>query len=167
MHHRQDQRYRLRRLIGGHDHGSVLVRLRQLDRGELALQQGGREEMPVPVPQPLLKPLTVEIQEDQPRLRTAIEQQIAIGPPQRGTGDHHRFPGRDASVHPGRDGSQPGPAVLVGERDAGVHLLDVLCRVEVVGVGETPVQPAGQHGADRGLAAARYSGHDHDHLRGP
>src|SRR3712207_7549905 len=38
--------------------------------------------------------------------------------------------------------AQPRPAVVVGQRDAGAHLLDVLRRVQVVALGEVPPQPA-------------------------
>src|SRR5262249_32287224 len=62
---------------------------------------------------------------------------------------------------PGGNAVQPGPAVLIGERQAAVHLLDVGRRVEPVALLEDPVQPVCEHRRNRTLAAAR-DAHHHD-----
>jgi hypothetical protein len=132
----------------------VLAGLGRLQGVELSAEQLPGEEVAVPGRQPPGQHLGVGGQEDDPGAGPAVQQQVPVGAPERRAGDHGRLALRDALVHPGPDGPQPGPAILVGERDPGPHLLDVRGRVEIVGVGEPPAQAAGQQGAHRRLAAA-------------
>jgi hypothetical protein len=58
-------------------------------------------------------------------------------------------------------GRQPGLAVLVCQRDAGMHLGAVSFGVKVVGVGEPPACFRSQQFANRGLARPGYP-HEHE-----
>src|SRR4051812_37551044 len=66
---------------------------------------------------------------------------------------------------PGGQAAQPGPAVVVVERNPGPHLLDVGGRVEIVALGELPAQPVDETGGDGRLAGAA-DAHDDDRGRG-
>src|SRR5277367_6386093 len=55
---------------------------------------------------------------------------------------------------------QPGLAILIGQRDAGMHLCLIGFGMEVVSVGKTPACLRSQQFADRGLARPGYS-HEH------
>src|ERR1700754_331162 len=57
------------------------------------------------------------------------------------------------------DGVQPGPAIFVGERMPGAHLLDIAFRVKPVTVLEAPVQSFGKLACHRGFAGTGYA-HD-------
>jgi hypothetical protein len=69
---------------------------------------------------------------------------------------------RPPFVDPSPDRLQPGPAIGIGERLPGGHLLDVGRRVEAVGIGVLPAEATGQHRAHGGLAAAGDPGDQND-----
>src|SRR5208337_3088239 len=58
---------------------------------------------------------------------------------------------------------EPGLAVLVSQRDAPAHLLDVLRWMVVVGVTELPAEFGSHHLANGRFARARNTHEDHDH----
>lgn len=62
--------------------------------------------------------------------------------------------GRARLVDPGGDGPEPRPAVLIRERHAALHLLDIGGRVEPVGVLEGPIEPVRQHRGKYSVAAS-------------
>src|SRR5689334_23192869 len=88
---------------------------------------------------------------------------VAIGALEGRAGDHPMLAAPPLMVDPGGDRIEPGPAVGIGERRAGAHLLDVLQRMKAVTVPEGPSEALGEALADRRLAAAR---HTHDDERG-
>src|SRR6266550_6707926 len=65
-------------------------------------------------------------------------------------------------TNPGGDGMKPRPAVLIRQRLAMMHLLDVGLRMEPVAVFIDPMQPVGEHRCNRALAAAGNSHHQDD-----
>ena len=71
--------------------------------------------------------------------------------------------------HPSEDVVQavePGDAVFVGERDAGVHLLAIGFAVVVVAFGEFPAGQRDERVGDGGLSGAGDSHDDDDHVCG-
>jgi hypothetical protein len=80
--------------------------------------------------------LPVGEQEDEPRFRAAVQQRLAVGAPQGGTGHDCGLARGDPFIHPAADGVQPRPAIGVGERVARAHFLDVAGRVERIRVSE-------------------------------
>src|SRR6476620_7276086 len=79
----------------------------------------------------------------EPDRGAVLAEQVAVDAAQRRARDHRG----DARVlllaHPVADEAQPRPAVLVGERDTAVHLLDVGLGMERVTLGEQPVHAHG------------------------
>src|ERR1035438_7554057 len=153
-------------IAGRDDADHVPAGLRRLEGVELGPEQLSGEEVTVPGGEPPGEHVPADGQEDHLGLRAAAEQQVAIGALERRAGDHGGFVPGDAFVHPGPDGPQPWPAVVVGQRQAGPHLLDVRGGMEVISVGERPAPPPGEHGPHRRLATAGQAGHDQDHGAG-
>src|SRR5579875_1022024 len=149
--------------VGTDDGDRALAGLRQLQGGELAAEQLAGKEMTLADGDPAGQQGGIGGQDDHPCRRASAQQQVPVAPPQRGAGDHRGLAVGDPRVHPRPDRLQPRPAVLVGQRDAGPHLRDVRGRMELIRVGETPVQPPGDQGADRRLAASRHASQDQDH----
>jgi len=56
--------------------------------------------------------------------------------------------GMAATVNPSGDRIQPGPTVLIGERNAAVHLLDVRGRVKPVAILKFPSHASGKQRSD-------------------
>src|SRR5690242_21242229 len=71
------------RVAGGYHGHHPLVRLGWLQVGELAAEQILGEEVAVPGGQPPDQHLAVRGQEDHPRLRPAVKQQVTVGSPER------------------------------------------------------------------------------------
>jgi hypothetical protein len=63
---------------------------------------------------------------------------------------------------PGGAGVQPAPPILVGERNAIVHLVDVGSRMEPIGVLELPSQAQSEKRSHGRLPASRNAHHDHN-----
>jgi hypothetical protein len=163
---RADLSHRVLRRPLRDDNEHVLLVVRYLLVGELAVQQFLGKEVPVPPGQMAAESVAVDEQIDQPDFGAAAQQRVAVAAPQRGAGHDGRFARRIALVHPGADRTEPGPAIGVGERLAAPHLLDVRGRVERVGVGERPVQLSSQQRPNGSLAAARGPSDDQDHAAG-
>ena len=105
--------------------------------------------------------LAVALEEHQPDIAAVADQDVAIDAAQRRAGDDAVTAGLPGRVDPGGDRAQPGPAILVGQRLAVMHLLDIRGRVEPVAVLVDPMQAVRQHRRDRALAGAG-DAHDHD-----
>jgi hypothetical protein len=161
----QDQRDGLLRGVHDRDDQAPLARMRRLEVGQLGVEHRGLEEVPGAAGHPLGDQRPVAVQEDQLDLGAAAGQQLAVRALERRAGRHAGGAGPGPSLDPAGDGAQPGQPVLVGERDPGAHLLDVGGRVEVVGLGVVPAQPAGQALADGRLAAAGHPDHQQDGRR--
>jgi hypothetical protein len=67
---------------------------------------------------------------------------------------------RDDRMH----GGKPGRAVAVGQRLASSHPLDVVARLQIVGVHERPSEFCCERPPDRRLASAGGSHHHNHHL---
>src|SRR5262245_25889442 len=145
----------LARMRNDRDHDRVLVGLRRVDCPELAVEQGGWHEMPVACRQPARDQVPPALKIDDADIGALANQDIAIGAFERRAGDGAMIPDAPRRVDPGGNAMQPGPAVLIGQRLAGVHLPDVGLRVEPVAVLVDPVQPVREHRRNRALAAAR------------
>ena len=152
----------LRRAVGAHDK-RVLRRSRDLQVSELAVEQSRLEEMPVPGGEPGRVHVMTDIQEHEPCGRTPVQERIPVGALEGRARHDAGLARRGALVHPGGDRTQPGPPVVVGQRYSGGHLGDAGGGVKGIAVSEGPAKPACQQGADRRLAAARDTGHHHDH----
>ena len=110
--------------------------------------------MPLAVGHALLEliGLSEQVDEEDPALRTG--EQVAIGALERRAGDDRLDVLGSTLAHPVAHGLQPGPAILVGQRDAAAHLVDIGPGVEVVGLGDGPAQCVVKVECGRGLAAA-------------
>lgn len=94
-----------------------------------------------------------------PDRRMAAAQKVPVRPLE-GRARHDRGGRRGFLLaDPAGDRREPGPAVLVGQRVAGAHLLNVRRRVEVVPLRRRPTKPIGEGPHDRGFAG---TGHAHD-----
>src|SRR5262249_6409623 len=107
------------------DDDGVLIGLRLFERGELARKQRRWHEMAVTRGNPARDQVLAPFEIDETHVRALIDENVAIGTLERGAGDDTMIAGFARRVDPGGNGLEPGPAVLVGERDAAVHLLDV------------------------------------------
>src|SRR5262245_15103644 len=151
----------LARMRNDRDHDRVLVRPRLFQCRELAVEQRGGHEMPIACRQPPCDQVPRALQIDDADIAALANQDIAIGAFERRAGDGPVIPDAPRRVDPGGNAMQPGPAVLVSQRLAGVHLPDVGLWVEPVAVLVDPVQPVRKHRRNRTLAATRDS-HHHD-----
>src|SRR5262249_36198497 len=151
----------LARMRSNRNHDRMLIRLRRFEGRELAVEQGRWHEMPVARRQPTRDQIPPAFEIDDADVGALADQDIAIGAFERRACDGAMVAGAPSRVDPGGDALQPGPAILVGERLPGVHLLDVGLRVEPVALLEDPIQPVGEHRRDRALAAPGYA-HHHD-----
>jgi hypothetical protein len=86
---------------------------------------------------------------------------LAIAALQRRAREDHVARLRCHLAQPVDDAVEPRPAIVVGERDAGAHLLDVGGRMQVVRVDQRPAEGGRERRADRRLARSRHA-HQHD-----
>src|SRR5271168_269356 len=82
----------------------------------------------------------VTLEVDQTDVCTITDKNIAVAALQRGTCDDIMSTRTTRLIDPGGDRVQPGPPILVGERNAAVHLVDVGSGMEPIGVLEFPLQ---------------------------
>ena len=151
----------LNRGVDGNGDG-VFVGAGRLQGLELALQQRRRHEMSFPRRQPACDQIVCAIEVDDAHVVAAMHQHVAIGALERRTGDYDMASTPADLVDFVGDGLQPGPAVLIGQRLSGAHLLHIGLRVKPVAVLIGPAKSFGQFLADRGFAGA---GHAHHHDR--
>src|SRR4051794_9586804 len=142
------------------DDRALLVVAELLERVELRVQQRGGHEVLGAQLHPLLqdRERRLEVHEEG---RRRIAEHVAVGPLQCGAGDDGRRTFVVLDRDQLRDRLEPRPAVLVGQRDALLHLLDVLAGVQGVALDELAVQLVGQLFADGGLPGPR-DPHHHD-----
>lgn len=131
--------------------------LRPLQCGELAGEQTGRHVVAGPGGEPAQQLVTVGVHEHESRWSwDYLPQEIAIGFSQgRATGHRHPVATDGASKV-----IQPGPAIVIRQRDTGVHLGARFGGVEVVAFQKRALERAGERCAERRLATAGYSHHD-------
>ena len=91
---------------------------------------------------------------------TIANQDIAVAAFQSRACDNAARAQTTVAVDPSGDRVQPGPTILVGERNTVVHLLDVCSRVKPIGVLELPSQARSEKCADGGFPRARNSHHN-------
>jgi hypothetical protein len=159
----QDPFHNLTRLWLDRDNDWILVRSRLLKRLELAVQQISRHEMIMTGGDTACDESLVPFEINQPDVRPVPNQDIAISSFQRGTGND-AVPARSARlVDPGGNRVQPGPAILIGKRNAGVHFLDIGRRMKPVCIFEFPAKAQSEKRSDRRFPASRNAHHDHNH----
>src|SRR6266571_2631716 len=122
---------------------------------ELAVQQARRHEVTVAGGHASRDQRLAALQIDETYVPAAVDDDVAIAALERRAGEHDVPAGAARFVDERGDGVEPRPAVLVGERDALVHLLDIGGRVEPIAVLEFPAEAPGQQRADGALAGAR------------
>src|SRR5262245_8868292 len=83
---------------------------------------------------------------DETDIATRADQHVTVPALERRARDDAMSAAAPNLVDPAGDRVQPRPTVLVGERDALVHFLDVGGRVKPVAILERPVQAPGEHG---------------------
>ena len=104
----------------------------------------------------------VAFQVDQADVDATADQNIPVAALQRGAGDDGVSARKARVVDPAGDRRQPGPAILVRERDAAMHLVDVGGRMKPIGVLELPPKARREQRSDRRLARPRYAHDDHN-----
>src|SRR6266550_1852917 len=108
------------------DGDRVFVGGRRFQRGKLAVEQADRHEMAMTGPGPLANQLPRAFEINQPDLRAITNDNVAIAPLQRRTGDHPGIAPGAPCVDPGGNRGEPRGTVLVVEWMTGLHLRDVL-----------------------------------------
>ena len=160
---RQDLRHDLARLRLDRDDDGIFVRSRFLQRFELAVKQASRHEMLMAGGDTACDQRLVTLEIDQTDVCTITDQNIAVAALQRGARDDAMSARTTRLVDPGGDRIQPGPTILIGERNTAVHLVDVGGRMKPIGVLELPSQMQCEERADGRLPASR-NAHDDHHL---
>src|SRR5690348_3805987 len=91
--YREDSRDRVRRalLAAGHDGYARLAGLGRFEGSELRAEQPLGKEVTGPGGHPPVRLVAVYAQEYHPRLGAPVEQFLAVGALERGTGHHRRF----------------------------------------------------------------------------
>ena len=141
-----------------------LVVPERFEGGQLAGQQGRRHVVARAVLHPVEDDVGLGGDVQEPHVRAALAQQVAVDPAQGRAGDHRGLAAALLGRDPVADGLEPRPAVLVGERGAAAHLGDVGLGVEGVALGELPAEHGGQPLRDRRLPAPGDT-HDDDDVR--
>jgi hypothetical protein len=159
----QDPSHNLARLRLDRDNDWILVRSWLLKRLELTVQQISRHEMVMTGGETACDESFVPLEINQADVRPVPNQDIAISSFQCGTGND-AVPARSArSVDPGGNRVQPGPAILIGKRNAGVHFVDIGRRMKPVCIFEFPAKAQSEKRSDRRFPASRNTHHDHNY----
>jgi hypothetical protein len=101
-----------------------------------------------------------EIDEAQVRGAAVGAKNVAIGPLERGAGDHESAAGVLSVADATGEGAKPWNAVVVREWNAGRHARHVLGGVIFISVDEVDAECTRERGADQTLAGAGDSHHD-------
>ena len=159
----QDPSHNLTRLWLDRDNDWILVRSWLLKRLKLAVQQISRHEMVMTGGETACDESLIPFEINQADVRPVPNQDIAISSFQCGTGND-AVPARSARlVDPGGNRVQPGPAILIGQRNAGVHFVDIGRRMKPVCIFEFPAKAQSEKRSDRRFPASRNAHHDHNH----
>src|ERR1051326_4552472 len=118
--------------------------------------------MPVTGSEALSNQRGTSLQVHKLHLRPSVEC-LPVGAFQRRAGQHNVATTGDPTQDRLAKVIEPGWTIFVSKRNAVAYFLNIHRRVEVVGVGEFPVELLGQQPPDGGLAAADYSHDDYDH----
>src|SRR5262245_45340272 len=122
----------------------LLARTRFLEGIDLALQQTRRHEMAATPRQALGDQVSAAAKVNELYFRPVADDDLAIGPLERGASDDPRLLLGALIVDPSGDALQPGLAVRIGQRDSGMHLGDVRLRMERVALLEGPAEARSQ-----------------------
>lgn len=85
---------------------------------------------------------------DEAHVPAFADQNIAVAALERGAPDDAACPRGARLVDPGGNRAQPRPAVLIGQRNALPHLVDVRRRMKRIGVAELPLERSGEERSD-------------------
>ena len=139
-------------LIGGPrriDPQRFFARIWFLQSVDLRLQQACRHEMAIAPRQVFGDEVAAPAKVDKPHFRPITDDDLTIGPLQRGASDDPRLLLGALSVNPRGHALKPRTAVRIVQRNAGVHLCDVRRGVKRVALLEGPAQPHRQLVRDR------------------
>src|SRR5262245_32896223 len=136
------------------DMDRIFVGVWLLQNVQLAVEKAGRPQWPFPLGEAGREERPIPAQIDHAHLRSSVGQEIAIAAPQRRAGDHAGRAELPPLIDQSRDLLEPGPSVALIGRMAGLQLGEGRRRMKVVAFLERPVQPFGEDGRDRRLAAA-------------
>ena len=121
-------------------------------RGSIeTLKQALRHEMLVTGSDAACDQLLIALEMDEMNVGTIANQDIAVAAFQSRACDNAARAQTTVAVDPSGDRVQPGPTIVVGERNTVVHLLDVCSRVKPIGVLELPSQARSEKCADGGF----------------
>ena len=130
--------------------GERMTRL--LQRGELAVEEGGRGEVAGARVEARGELCARAVKVDEFHAAGVGDELIAVGFLERGAGEDGVFAGGEAGVDVGAHGGEPRGAVGVGEGFTGGEFGDVGGRVKIVGIGKVPAEGVGEQAADGGFA---------------
>ena len=99
---------------------------------------------------------------DEAHVPAFADQNIAVAALERGAPDDAACRRGARLVDPGGNRAQPRPAVLIGQRNALPHLVDVRRRMKRIGVAELPLERSGEERSDSRFAASGNAHHDKD-----
>src|SRR5689334_23984603 len=115
--------------------------------------------MAAPVREPSLDQLPRACEIDEPNIPAVPDDDFAVMALQRRASDNPALALPAPYIDPRRDGGEPGSPVFIIERVSGLHLRDVLRRVQRIAFLKQPAKPPRERLADGRLARAR---HAHD-----
>src|SRR5579872_1838415 len=108
------------------------------------MQQASRHEMFMTNGKTAGNQCFVTLQIDQTNVCAVADQNIAVATLQCGARDDTMCARAARLVDPASDRAEPGPTVLVAERNAVVHLVNVRRRMKPIGILKLPSQTAGK-----------------------
>src|SRR6478609_8626009 len=161
----EDRVRQLLRRGGDVERVAVLVVGQGLERGELGVEERRRHEVAGTVRHALGEQLGGAREVDEAHGPAGRAQQVAVRALERRARADTRAAGVGLRAQPVADGLEPGPAVVVRERRARGHLVDVRLRVELVGLGVRDAEAVREQRGHGGLARAR-DAHDDEVLGG-
>lgn len=127
---------------------------RWLKRTELRLQKSRWHVAMLSRLKPCLNELEAAAEVHYAQARQAIGQEAAILLAQRRAGQYDGLSLCSAVTKHSIEFSQPGRAIIVGERDTRAHFLDIGRRMKIIGIDKSPAHPFGQGKPDRTFPAA-------------
>src|SRR5262249_14825414 len=131
------------------DNQGILARIRLLEGIDLALQQARRHEMAAAPRQALGEEVSAAAKINEPYFRSIADDDLAIGPLERGASDDPRLLLGALIVDPSGHAFEPRLSVRVRQRDSRMHLGDVCLGMERVALLERPAEASSQFLRDR------------------
>src|SRR5262245_49622788 len=123
--------------------------------------------MPVAACQVLGDKVAAGAEVNQPDFGSITDDDLAIGSLQGRTGDNSGLPPGTLAVDPAGHGFQPGPAILIGERNAGMHFGDVGFGMKGIAFLEGPTDPRCKRLRNGGLSNTGHPHNDQDRRAAP